>query len=233
MTQDFDRNVLPGRAAGSPLRFSRHESLWAACAPYYSDRDLAHDTHHVLRVYRWALRLAPEAGADVDLAGAAALVHDLDATPKNSPQRSLSSERSAGLAAPLLLSAGYDEFTEVAPICAAVRGSGWSRGEPAHDALALVLQEADRLDALGAIGIARCFATHQAMAGAGSCLFHPDDPLGETARSLNDALIAADHFQVKLLKIAATLTLPSARTEATRRHAALVSYLTSLHQESR
>lgn len=233
MTSDFDRTVSQGRAAGSPLRFSRHRSLWTACAPYYGNRDLAHDTHHVWRVYRWALRLAPEAGAELELAGAAALVHDLDATPKNSPERSLSSERSARLAAPLLLSAGYDESTEVGPICAAVRGSGWSRAEPAHDPLMLVLQEADRLDALGAIGIARCFATHQAMAGPDSCLFDPDDPGGDTARRLNDALIAADHFQVKLLRVAATLTLPSARAEGARRHAALVSYLDSLRDESR
>lgn len=201
--------------------------------PFYLNRDLAHDAHHVLRVYRWALRLAPEAGADIDLAGSAALVHDLDATAKNSPERRLSSERSAGLAAPLLLAAGYDETRAVVAICAAVRGSGWSRGEMAHDALALTLQEADRLDALGAIGIARCFATHQSMASADSCLFHPDDPLGETGRTLDDKRLAVDHFHLKLLRIAETLTLPTAREEGARRHAVLTSYLHSLHHEIR
>ena len=57
--------------------------------------DLAHDEEHVLRVYRWAVRLAAEVNVDPDLAGAAALLHDVVNIPKESDQRSMAADLSA------------------------------------------------------------------------------------------------------------------------------------------
>jgi uncharacterized protein len=224
-------------APGFP--FPRHRALWNRCEGFYRGRDLAHDAHHVLRVYRWSLALSEEAGADPELTGAAALVHDLDATPKNSRDRRLSSMRSAAIARPLLQDSGFT-VAEIQAITNAVDGASWSRSHesdcgpvPASSPITLALQEADRLDAIGAIGIARCFATHQAMAGVESRLFDPTDPCGDTDRALDDSRTAVDHFMRKLLRIVGTLTLPSARDEGLRRDAALRAYLDYLARETR
>lgn len=211
-------------------RFPRHAALWELARPPLAGRDLAHDPDHALRVHSWAVRLAPEADADPDLAGAAALVHDLDATPKNDPARPLGGERSAALAAGPLAAAGYDA-RETAVIVAAVATSSWSRGLAPANAEGRALQEADRLDAIGAVGVARCFACHGAMAHEGARLLDPDDPRG-AARALDDGRIALDHFFAKLLLIAPTLTLPSARREGRRRHAALELFVRELAREA-
>jgi uncharacterized protein len=99
----------------------RHERIADHVEP---PADLAHDRDHLLRVYRWAVRLAPEAGADPDLCGAAALVHDLVDVPKESVDRALGGERSAAASVPLLVEAGYTA-DEVAVVVEAVRTSSW------------------------------------------------------------------------------------------------------------
>ena len=85
----------------------RHQRLWAEVQSRTSCEDLAHDHLHVLRVYSWAIKLAPEAGANPDLTGAAALVHDLVNIPKEHRARPLGSERSAEASKGLLAASGY------------------------------------------------------------------------------------------------------------------------------
>ena len=213
--------------------FPRHAALWSAVAARLDTGDISHDSHHVYRVYQTVLRLAPEAGADLDLAGAAALVHDLELTPKESAQRSEAAALSAVAAANPLRDAGYSE-AEVACIQAAVRTSSWSRGLPPENPEGAVLQDADRLDAIGAIGIARVFACHQGMAarGTGGRLWHPEDPSAAADRPLDDRRYATDHFRRKLLHLAETMHTPTARAEATRRHAFLESFLDELGHET-
>ena len=88
------------------LDFPRHAALWDRVLARMDGIDIAHDRLHVLRVYRWAIRLAPEAGADADLTGAAALVHDLVNIPKEDRDRPLGSERSARASQGLLQASG-------------------------------------------------------------------------------------------------------------------------------
>jgi uncharacterized protein len=214
-----------------PLTCDRHRRLWREVAPWLPRADLAHDELHLRRVYGWAVRLAPEAGADPDLAGAAALVHDLVDVPKEDPGRPLAAERSADAARDLLARAGYAS-REIEEIAEAVRTSSWSRGLAATRPLGEVLQDADRLDAIGAVGIARTFACAQGMAGRGRALrlYDAEDPLGR-ARAVDEARNAIDHFATKLLRLAATMHLPTARAEATRRHAVMQAFLDELARE--
>ncbi len=217
----------------------RHARLWASIAPELPQTDLAHDGDHVLRVYAWAVKLAPEAGADPDLAGAAALVHDLVNIPKDSPDRPLGSEASAEASRGHLGVAGYDA-AEVAQVVEAVRTCSWSRGLAPTGPLGRALQDADRLDAIGAIGIARNFACAQAMAsnpspgrdGGSSRFFHPTDPLGTSGRPLDDVLNAADHYALKLLRLAKRMHTETARAEAWRRHGLMVVFLEHLAREA-
>jgi uncharacterized protein len=215
-------------AAASP----RHAALRTLIESRLPPGELAHDRHHIDRVYRWALRLAPEAGADPDLAGAAALVHDLVFVPKDSAARSQGGELSAAAAPLVLAEAGYRP-EEIAQIADAVRTSSWSRGLAPTAALGRVLQDADRLDALGALGLLRniACAQHMAKPDRPSGFYHPDDPLARSGRPLDDKAWATDHLFAKLLKLAAGMHTATARAEAARRHDFLHAWLAELERE--
>lgn len=213
-------------------RYPRHRVLWGHIRDRIPAVDLAHDRLHVQRVYGWALRLAPEAGARPDLAGAAALVHDLVNVPKESAERSLASAQSAAEAAPFLVTAGYKP-REYAEIAAAVRSCSWSAGLDPVGPVGVVLQDADRLDAIGAIGIARTFVTAQSIVARGKAmrLYDPEDPVGRAGREPDESVNAVDHFRTKLLRLADGMHLPSARDEAVRRHQLMVDLLDELERE--
>ncbi len=210
----------------------RHPALWAAVEPRLPPGELAHDAQHILRVYGWAVRLAPEAGADPDLAGAAALVHDLVFVPKDSAARAQGGELSAAAAPQVLAAAGY-AAGECAAIADAVRTSSWSRGLAPNGPLGAVLQDADRLDAIGALGLMRNLACAQHMARperAGG-FYHPGDPFAAGGRKLDDKAWATDHLPAKLLRLAAGMHTATARAEAARRHAFLEAWLAELARE--
>ncbi len=210
----------------------RHLGLWRLVGAQCPGDDLAHDADHVLRVYRWTLKLAPEAGADPDLVGAAALVHDLVNIPKESADRPLGSARSAEASQGLLAQAGYGD-EEIQAVVEAVRTTSWSRGLEPTSPLGIVLQDADRLDAIGAIGIARTFACAQSMRGRGEpgCFYDTGDPLGKSGRALDDRRHAVDHFRVKLLRLAGGMHLQTSRREAALRQAVMEQYLRALSRE--
>lgn len=210
----------------------RHAALRPLVEARLPPAELAHDRHHLARVHAWAVRLAPEAGADPDLAGAAALVHDLVFIPKDSAERSAGGERSAAAAPAVLAQAGY-AADEIAQIAEAVRTSSWSRGLAPTAPLGAVLQDADRLDALGAVGLMRnlACAQHMARADRPGGFYHPGDPLAATGRALDDKAWAADHCFAKLLRLADGMHTATARAEARRRHDFIRAWLAELGRE--
>ena len=212
--------------------FPRHLALYphiaAACPP----GELAHDIWHITRVYTWAMRLASEGGASQDLAGAAALVHDLVAIPKDSPDRALGGEQSALAAKPLLSHVGYTD-EDVGIVVSAVQTSSWSRGLAPDNAVGVVLQDADRLDAIGAIGVMRCIATAQHMSKPHrpGRFYEPGDPQATFPRALDDRRQALDHFRAKLLTLAEGMHLPTAKAEAALRHAEMERFIQAVGRE--
>jgi HD superfamily phosphodiesterase len=92
---------------------------------------------------------------------------------------------------------------------------------------AAVVQDADRLDALGAVGIARTFLVAGSL---GSALAHPTDPF-PTRRPPDDRRFAVDHFYAKLLTLAGTMRTDAGRAEAERRTAFLRTFLHHLADE--
>jgi uncharacterized protein len=213
--------------------YGRHAAVWVQVAQQTTGPDLAHDCEHVLRVYRWAIHLAKEHGADPDLTGAAALVHDLVHIPKEHRDRPLGSERSAEASRGLLAEAGYSS-NDVLQIVEAVRTCSWSRGLSPASKMGAVLQDADRLDAIGAIGVARTFATAQAMAcrGQPSRFYDPADPLVKSGRPPDDRRQPVDHFYAKLLKLAATMHTETAQAEGARRHDRMLRFLADIASEA-
>lgn len=189
------------------------------------DGDLTHDTAHLLRVALATLRLGAHA-IDPREAVAAALLHDAVNLPKDSPERHLASERSADFARARLAALGFGEAA-IERIADAVRDHSFSRGAVPQSPLGAALQDADRLEALGAIGLLRCVSTGVRM---GSAWFEPADPWAKQ-RPLDDQSFSVDHFAAKLLKLPATMRTEAGRAEAAQRAAFLWAFLVQLGHE--
>jgi uncharacterized protein len=188
------------------------------------EKDAAHDLSHFLRVALWTMRLAPE--AEKEEAAAAALLHDLVNLPKDHPERAKASQYSAERAAPLLREAGFSPEAQKR-ICEAIEDHSFSRGATPRSALGEALQDADRLEALGAIGLMRLFSTGAKMKAD---YFHTDDPWAES-RPLNDKKYSLDHFFTKLLKLPLTFRTERGRMEAIRRARRMEEFLDQTAEE--
>jgi uncharacterized protein len=189
-------------------------------------RDAAHDLGHILRVARLALRLAREEGADPETCVAAALLHDLVYRPKNHPESPATAQMAAEQV-PLWCRQTLGLELRAEAVASAVASHSWSGGGTPGSLEAAVVQDADRLEALGAIGIARVFATGGSF-GAG--LWHPEDPWSE-GRPLDDKAWSLDHFEKKLLRLADSMKTTTGRRFAAERHRVMVTYLEALRTE--
>ena len=189
-------------------------------------RDAAHDLGHILRVARLARVLAKEEGADEEVCVAGALLHDLVYRPKNHSESPQTAQMAAELI-PLWCQETVGLESRAGAIASAVASHSWSGGGTPASLEAAVVQDADRLEALGAIGVARVFATG---ASFGAGLWHPLDPWG-TGRELDDKAWSLDHFERKLLKLAAGMKTGAGRRLAQPRQQAMLAYLEALRAE--
>jgi len=202
------------------------ELLRAAAFARIAGAEPAHDALHVTRVMASARRIAAAEGADVDVCVTAAMLHELFNYPKSHPDSSRSGDVCAEHATALLREHGWDEaFIARVAYCIAVHS--FSRGIMPETLEAKVLQDADRLDAIGAIGIARCFATSADMKRPFYAL---DDPFCR-AREPDDKEWGIDHFYKKLLRIGDGLHTATARALAAERIAFMRAYLDQLERE--
>jgi uncharacterized protein len=188
--------------------------------------DPAHDFAHAERVTANARLLGAAEGADLDILLPAALLHELFNYPKNHPESSRSGEVCAGRASELLDEMRYPASL-IPHIADCIRDHGFSRGIVPGKLEGRLLQDADRLDAIGAIGIARCFATCATMQ---TLFYNVDDPFCR-ARDPDDRRWGVDHFYRKLLRIPATLHTEAARRMAAPRIAFLEEFLRQLERE--
>ena len=189
-------------------------------------RDSAHDLSHSLRVARLAHRICEAERADADVAVAAALLHDLVWVPKNHKDSKHTAEMSAELAPELC--SGLPLIEEKSSrIADCILTHSFSGGGVAASLEARIVQDADRLEAIGAIGLARVFATG---ASFGASLWHSGDPWAER-RDLDDKAFSLDHFERKLLILAAGMNTKAAKALATNRQQVLLGYLAALREE--
>ena len=206
---------------------------WGArCEAHLRDTmraDAAHDLAHVRRVVAWAIRLAREENADLAVVVPAAWLHDGVSVPKDSPDRARASRLAAEAAVAWLRREGYPP-QHLGAIAHVIEAHSFSAGIAPRTAEARVVQDADRLDALGAIGIARLYATAGAM---GSALVHPDDPAPSDppTRDLDDRRWATDHFAAKLFTLPSMMQTAAGRREAERRAAFMRDFLSRLAGE--
>lgn len=191
-----------------------------------SSEDPAHDFLHFQRVVNLAKKICQKEGGQAEIVVPAAWLHDLVIVPKDSPLRSQASKLSAEKAIRYLQSVEYPaKYYEA--IGHAIHGHSYSANIKIETLEAQIVQDADRLDGLGAIGIARCFAT----AGLLKRVFYSaHDPFCEQ-RPPDDSIYTIDHFYKKLFKTAETLKTESGRAEGARRLEFMKSYLVFLESE--
>jgi uncharacterized protein len=188
--------------------------------------DPAHDIGHFQRVVTTARRLAADESANLAVVLPAAWLHDLVNVPKNDPRRPLASRLSAEEAVDWLRSVEY-ELAPLDGIAHAIEAHSYSARIECRTLEARVVQDADRLDGLGAIGIARTFS----LAGVlKSAIYDPQEPFART-RAMDDLSSAVDHFYVKLFHTAQTLQTQAGREEGQRRVEFMRLYLSELGRE--
>lgn len=191
-----------------------------------SSDDPAHDLLHFKRVVGLAKYLCERENGNAEIVVPAAWLHDLVIVPKDSPLRNQGSRLSAEKAIEYLRSIDYPAkfYDEIAH---AVEGHSFSANIEVKTIEAKIVQDADRLDGLGAIGIARCFATAGLLKRA---FYSYEDPFCDV-RTPDDSQFTVDHFFKKLFKTAETMKTPSGIEEGRKRVAVMKDYLSSLRSE--
>lgn len=188
--------------------------------------DSAHDFEHMMRVYKNAQKMCKKEKASEKLVLSAALLHDIVSYPKSDKRSKMSSIESAQKSKLILKKYDFSE-KEIIIISDAIRDHSFSQHKIPIALEGKILQDADRLDALGAIGIARVFAT-------GGLLKRPfyniDDPFCKT-RKPNDNIWTIDHFYQKLVKLESLMNTKSGKVEAKKRTKILKDFIKQLKLE--
>ncbi|MGC6010920.1 phosphohydrolase [Enterobacter kobei] len=195
---------------------------------HHASEDSAHDISHFQRVWMTARKIMIHHQADPLVVLTACYFHDIVSLPKNHPERSQSSRLAARKTRDIL----HRDFPDFPPdrfaaVEHAIEAHSFSAGIAPQSIEAKIVQDADRLEALGAIGLARVFAVSGAL---GVALFDAEDPFAD-ARSLDDRAFALDHFQTKLLRLPDTMQTDVGRELAQHNADFLVHFMAKLSAE--
>lgn len=188
-----------------------------------------HDWWHVHRVWKNAARIGGEEGADMFVVELAALLHDID------DYKFHGGDETAGPAAAreFLESLGAEENV-ISHVCEIIKGMSFKGANVSSEMRTIegkVVQDADRLDALGAIGIARCFATSSKLnlpIYEPSIKPRPHDSFEEYKNSRSPSI---NHFHEKLLLLKGLMNTKTARRIAEERHKFMEQFLEEFHSE--
>ncbi len=201
--------------------FAPFEALAETLIPHAAQGDDgSHDLAHIHRVFRNATRIHAQERGNGPVLVASVLLHDCVSVEKNSPLRSQASRLAAEKARGILSDLGWSA-ADVDAVAHAILTHSFSANLVPETLEAKILQDADRLDAIGMVGAARCFYIAGRM---GSALYDPVDPLAKN-RPLDDRRFAIDHFENKLFKLADGFQTKAGRQLAIERHQRLKQVL--------
>lgn len=188
--------------------------------------DPAHDFEHVLRVYETAKMICTKEKANKKLVLYSVLLHDIASFPKNDKRSKISSTKSSKEAKKILKKFSFPD-EEIKIISNAIKDHSFSKNKKPTSLEGKILQDADRIDAIGAIGIARTFAVG---GSENRPFYNKSDPFC-SIRNPNDQNWTLDHFYKKLLVIESKMNTKSGKKEAKRRTKILRRFLTDLKRE--
>ncbi len=191
-----------------------------------TENDSAHDFEHTMRVYKNAQKICKKEKANEKLVLSAALLHDIVSYPKSAKHSKMSSIESAKKSKNILEKFNFSK-EEITIISDAIHDHSFSQNKIPKTLEGQILQDADRLDALGAIGIARVFATGGSLKRP---FYNIDDPFCKR-RIPDDKIWTVDHFFQKLLELELLMNTKSGKAEAKKRTRILKEFLTHLKQE--
>ena len=198
------------------------ENLKKIAKKKLQNNDPAHDFEHIMRVYRNAEKICKTESGNKKLVLSAVLLHDLI---KNKNQKN-SAEKSAKLAEKILKE-NYFSSDEILIISDAIKEHSFSKGKIPSTSEGKILQDADRLDAIGAIGLARVFS----FSGSHNRPFYdPEDPFSKN-RNVNDKKWALDHFFKKLIKLEQKMNTKTGKLLAKKRTKILKNFLKEIKHE--
>jgi len=186
---------------------------------FYSKGDAAHDFEHVLRVTTLAVKIAEAEGADVEIVQAAALLHDIGLDNGRVGHEEAAAQRAYEILA-------GQPREKVDAVAQAIRSHRFRAGPPPQTLEAKCLFDADKLDAIGAIGVGRAFS----FSGAhGQPLWAkvPSDYLEGESREHTPV----HEFAVKLAKIKDRLTTETGRRIGQERHEFMATFFARLERE--
>lgn len=209
--------------AFSPLTELAAELLPHALEP---SEDGAHDLSHLQRVWHNARTLQAEEGGDLEVLLASVLLHDCVAVEKNSPLRSQASRLAAEKASTVLANLNWPE-EKISAVIHAIEAHSFSANITPLTLEARLMQDADRLDSLGMLGVARTFYIAGRM---GSSLYDPHDPEARE-RDYDDKRFCLDHFQTKLLHLADGFQTTAGQHLARIRHQRLKGFMEQFKEE--
>lgn len=184
-----------------------------------------HDPMHIERVRMHARNIARVEGGDLLVIDLAALLHDIVNLAKNHPERKMASTLAAEKAAAWLQ--GQLEPERIERVYEAIRCHSFSAGFIPRSLEAKIVSDADNLDALGAIGIARTFECGGSL---GQATFSPVDPFC-VEREPDDQRFIVDHFYKKLLLLKDRFYTREGARLAEHRTAFMQAFLAQLQEE--
>ncbi len=177
------------------------------------DTDVSHDFKHALRVLLNAERIAKEENGDFDIIVPAALFHDLVVYPKNHPDKHKSQEESAEAAERILNTFGNFPKEKIERVKTCILECSFSKGIIPDLLESKILQDADGLEATGAISIMRTYSSTGQMKRP---FYNSEDPFCKN-REPNASKFALDLFYERLLKVAERMHTETAKKIAKRR----------------
>lgn len=188
--------------------------------------DSAHDFEHIMRVFRNAQKICKKENVNEKLVLSAVLLHDIVSYPKYDKRSKLSSIKSANESKKILKKFNFTK-KEIQIVSDAIRDHSFSRNKIPATIEGKILQDADRLDAIGAIGIARVFA----VGGSEKRPFYNvNDPFCKN-RLPDDEIWTLDHFYRKLLKLESLMNTKTGKIEAKKRTKIMIKFLNQLKKE--
>ena len=189
------KNIYPIAEWSSLIEKAVHDELSAI-----GHNDASHDIGHLQRVSTLSRRFAKIEEADELVVYAAGMLHDIVNLPKNHPNSKNCSFLASERAANILRELNFP--SELIPhVCHAIHSHSFSANVKPETIEAMCVQDADRMEALGAFGLMRVFYTSGKFK---SKIMDENDPEGHL-RMHNDKIYALDHFPVKLLTLCATM----------------------------
>ena len=180
-----------------------------------------------MRVLSNAERIAKEEGGDFDIIVPAALFHDLIVYPKNHPDKHKSQEESAESAGTILNSLGNFPKAKIEKVKTCIIECSFSKGIIPQLLESKILQDADKLEATGAISIMRTYSSTGQMKRP---FYNSEDPFCEN-REPNASHFALDLFYERLLKVTDRMHTKTARKIAKRRTDFLKEFLNEFKLE--